>query len=223
VYKIIETLMVGEPDQFLVESDAFAYCLDLGLVSKEDGTPQVANPIYREVLARQFTQGAQDAIVEPEWQWEKDDGSLDMDALLKEFQQFWRANSEIWEQKINYTEAFPHLLLQAFLQRVLNGGGRIDREYAAGRGRMDLAVTFREKVYIIEIKLIYDYSQPEAVKKQGLQQIAKYRDTIDTVADTSAHAPAYLVIFDRRSEGKKSPWDERLTWAEEGGIIVVGC
>jgi hypothetical protein len=103
------------------------------------------------------------------------------------------------------------------LQRVLNGGGRIDREYAAGRGRMDLAVTFREKVYIIEIKLIYDYSQPEAVKTQGLRQIAKYRDTVD------AKAPAYLVIFDRRSEGKKSPWDERLTWAEEGGITVVGC
>jgi hypothetical protein len=156
VYKIIETLMTGEPDMLLTQSDAFMYCLDLGLVSKEKGTPQVANPIYREVLARQFTQGAQDAIVEPEWQWEKDDGSLDMDALLKEFQQFWRANSEIWEQKMNYTEAFPHLLLQAFLQRVLNGGGRIDREYAAGRGRMDLAVTFREKVYIIEIKLIYD-------------------------------------------------------------------
>jgi hypothetical protein len=217
VQKIIETLMTGEADPMLIMSDAFAYCLDLGLVSKEGGTPQVANPIYREVLARVTTEGPQAAIVNPEWQWEKDDGSLDMDALLKEFQQFWRANSEIWEQRMNYTEAFPHLLLQAFLQRVLNGGGRIDREYAAGRGRMDLVVTFREKVYIIEIKLIYDYSQPEAVKTQGLRQITKYRDTID------AHAPAYLVIFDRRSEGKKSPWDERLTWAEEGGITVVGC
>jgi hypothetical protein len=160
--------MTGEPDIFLTQSDAFAYCLDLGLVSKEDGTPQVANPIYREVLARVATEGPQAAIVKPEWKWEKADGSLDMDALLREFQQFWRANSEIWEQKMNYTEAFPHLLLQAFLQRVLNGGGRIDREYAAGRGRMDLAVAFRGKVYIIAIKLIYDYSQPEMVKEQGL-------------------------------------------------------
>jgi hypothetical protein len=144
-----------------------------------------------------------------------------MDALLREFQKFWRANSEMWEQqrkqRFSYTEAFPHLLLQAFLQRVLNGGGRIDREYAAGRGRMDLAIEFRGKVYIIEIKLIYDYSQPEAVREQGLQQIAKYRDTIDSAA------PAYLVIFDRRSENKKAAWDERLTWKEDDGIIVVGC
>jgi hypothetical protein len=55
------------------------------------------------------------------------------------------------------------------------------------------------------------------VKDQGLQQIAKYRDTVD------AKAPAYLVIFDRRSESKKTLWDERLTWTEEDGITVVGC
>jgi hypothetical protein len=217
VYKIIGTLMTGEADPKLANSDAFAYCLDLGLVSKEDGTPQVANPIYREVLARVSTEGPQAAIAKPEWKWEKEDGALDMDALLREFQRFWRANSELWEVKMDYTEAFPHLLLQAFLQRVLNGGGRIDREYAAGRGRMDLAIEFRGKMYIIEIKLIYDHSSPKAVKEQGLQQIAKYRDTIDAVA------PAYLVIFDRRSGSKKLPWDERLTWTEEGCITVVGC
>jgi hypothetical protein len=209
--------MSGDSDPLLIESDAFRYCLDLGLVTLRGGTPQVANPIYREVLARVSTSGAQAAINKPEWQWEKTDGSLDMDALLKEFQKFWRANSEIWEVKMNYTEAFPHLLLQAFLQRVLNGGGSIDREYAAGRGRMDLAVEYRGKRFIIEIKLIYDYSSVEKVHEDGLRQTAKYRDTIDSTA------PSYLVIFDRRSENKKLAWDERLTWSVENGITVVGC
>ncbi|GHU39657.1 hypothetical protein FACS1894190_05280 [Spirochaetia bacterium] len=217
ICKIIESLMSGDADPLLTKSDAFRYCLDLGLVSLEDGTPNISNPIYREVLARQCTESAQYAIAKPEWKWEKSDGTLDMDALLREFQQFWRVNSEIWEQKMNYTEAFPHLLLQAFLQRVLNGGGSIDREYAAGRGRMDLAVEYNGKKYIIEIKLIYDYSQAEKVREEGLRQTAKYRDTID------ASAPSYLVIFDRRSEGKKLPWDERLTWTVEDGITVAGC
>ncbi|GHV08376.1 hypothetical protein FACS189485_19800 [Spirochaetia bacterium] len=221
VRQIIETLMTGEPDQFITQSDAFNYCLDLGLVSKEGGTPQVANPIYREVLARNITEGAQDAIPEPEWQWKNADGSLNMDALLKEFQQFWRENSEVWEeqrrQRFTYTEAFPHLLLQAFLQRVLNGGGRIAREYAAGRGRMDLALEYQKKKYIIEVKLLRDNKSPEAVKEQGLAQTEKYRDTIDSTA------PAYLVLFDRRSESKKAPWDMRLTWTKENNIIVVGC
>ncbi|GMO32211.1 MAG: hypothetical protein Ta2F_08100 [Termitinemataceae bacterium] len=221
IRKIVETLMSGETDQFLTQSREFEYCLDLGLVSKEKGTPQISNPIYREVLARQITEGQQDAIVEPEWEWEKPDGSLDMDALLKEFQKFWRANSEVWEaqrnQRFSYTEAFPHLLLQAFLQRVLNGGGSIEREYAAGRGRMDLAVEYNGKKYIIEIKLIYDYSSPQTVREDGLKQIAKYRDTVDPSASS------YLVIFDRRSEEKKLPWDERIKWETENGITVLGC
>lgn len=41
-----------------------------------------------------------------------------------------------------------------FLQRVLNGGGRITREYAAGRGRMDLFVEYADQGFIIEIKLV---------------------------------------------------------------------
>ena len=44
---------------------------------------------------------------------------------------------------MDYREVFPPLLLMAFLQRVLNGNGRIGREYAAGRGRVDLAVEWR--------------------------------------------------------------------------------
>jgi hypothetical protein len=118
---------------------------------------------------------------------------------------------------MNYTEAFPHLLLMAFLQRVLNGGGRIDREYAAGRGRMDLSVEYNDKMYIIEIKLIYPYNSAAEILEEGLRQIAKYRDKID------AAAPAYLVIFDRRTETKEKPWEERLSWETEGSIVVVGC
>jgi hypothetical protein len=217
IRKIMETLVSGVIDPGLTESEGFRLCLDLGLVTREKGTPTVANPIYREVLARQMTMGAQDAMPDPEWQWENPDGSLDMDALLKEFQKFWRRNSEIWEQKMNYTEAFPHLLLMAFLQRVLNGGGRIDREYAAGRGRMDLAVEYNNKIYIIEIKLIHSYNSSEEILEEGLEQITKYRDKTD------AAAPAYLVIFDRRAETKEKPWEERLSWRMEGNIVVVGC
>jgi hypothetical protein len=217
IRKVMETMITGEPDASLAEGEAFRICLDLGLVSIIDGTPNVANPMYREVLARRMTYGTQLAIPKPEWEWQKSDGTLDMDALLKEFQQFWRENSEVWEEKSNYSEAFPHLLLMAFLQRVLNGGGRIDREYAAGRGRMDLCVEYNGKRCIIEIKLIRSYNTPEKIRQEGLRQITKYRDKI------APNALAYLVIFDRRSKTKQTPWEERLTWATENGITVIGC
>jgi hypothetical protein len=214
---MMETLFSGSFDPQLAESDAFRICTDLGLVRLENGVPSIANPIYREVLARQATFGAQTMIPEPEWQWEKPDGSLDMDALLKEFQIFWRENSETWEEKMHYTEAFPHLLLMAFLQRVLNGGGRIEREYAAGRGRMDLFIEFNANKYVIEIKMIYPKQSPDIIKNKGLDQTAKYRDI------KAPYCPAYLVIFDRRPETKQKPWEERLSWAAEDGITVVGC
>jgi hypothetical protein len=217
IRKIIETLIAGGTDPFLAENDAFRQCIDLGLVVLERGTPSVANPIYREVLARQITYSPQLAIPEPEWQWEMPDGSIDMDALLREFQYFWQENSEIWEERMNYTEAFPHLLLMAFLQRVLNSGGRIEREYAAGRGRMDLFLEYNAKKYVIEIKLIYEKQSPDTIIARGLKQTAQYRDA------KAPDASSYLVIFDRRVEAKGKPWEERLSWVVQGDITVVGC
>jgi len=217
IRKMMETIMTGSFDPDLASRESFRICTDLGLVKLEKGNPSIANPIYREVLAREMTFGPQTMILEPEWQWEKPDGSLDMDTLMKEFQKFWRENSEMWEEKMSYTEAFPHLLLMAFLQRVLNGGGSINREYAAGRGRMDLLVQYNTQKYIIEIKLIYDKQSPDTIKTKGLEQITKYRDT------TAPDSTAYLVIFDRRSEAKEKSWDERLAWKQENGITIVEC
>jgi hypothetical protein len=216
IRKLMETLFTGAFDPAITESDAWRVCIDLGLVRLADGTPSVANPIYRETIARHITFGTQVMIPKPEWQWEKADGSLDMEALMREFQKFWRKNSEIWEQKYTYTEAFPHLLLQAFLQRVLNGGGRIEREYAAGRGRMDLAVEYNKQIFIIEIKLVHSYDSYEEVRSEGKEQIKRYRDKID------GKAPSWLLVFDRRSETKQKSWDEKLSWTEEDGITVLG-
>jgi hypothetical protein len=216
---VIESLITGESNPSLAAGEAFRMCMDLGLVTIERGVPQMANPIYREVIARQMTFSTQLAIPEPSWKWQTPDGELDMDALLREFQKFWRRHSEVWEQKSDYTEAFPHLLLMAFLQRVTNGGGHIDREYAAGRGRMDLAVEYAGKCYIIEVKNIYYYDTPATVREEGLEQIQRYRDRMD------ASAPAYLVIFDRRPKARELSWDEKISWTVDDAskVVVLGC
>ena len=214
---VIEPIITGEPDWDLAESDAFRICLDLGLVAIDDGTPIIANPIYREVIARHLTYGPQLAIPKPKWQWENPDGSLDMDRMMKEFQKFWRRHADIWESKSDYTEAFPHLLLMAFLQRVLNGEGHIEREYAAGRGRMDLGIEYNGYMYIIEIKLIHYYDSPQTVREEGLEQIREYRDHV------APKAPAWLVIFDRRPTTREKSWDERISWECDGDVAILGC
>jgi hypothetical protein len=219
----MESLITGEPNPLLAEGEPFRICLDLGLVAIENGTPTVANPIYREVIARQLTYGTQMAIPAPEWKWQRDDGTLDMDNLLHEFQVFWQNNSEIWEPLSNYPEAFPHLLLMAFLQRVTNGHGRIEREYAAGRGRMDLAVEYNGKWDIIEVKL-WRRGTFESIKATGTEQILRYRNQFAPLPrPENISADCYLVIFDRRPEAKELSWDEKLKWSPENGVTVVGC
>jgi len=140
-----------------------------------------------------------------------------MELMMREFQKFWRRHADKWEEKSDYTEAFPHLLLMAFLQRVLNGGGKIERECAAGRGRMDLGIEYNGFWYIIEIKIVGSHDGWQTVKEEGLEQIRKYRDSV------APEAPAWLVIFDRRPKTRQKEWNERISWEMDGDVAVLGC
>jgi hypothetical protein len=220
VRRVVQLILTGELDPSLTQGDDFRFTLDMGLVTIRNGTPTIANPVYREVIARVLSEPYQLSVPEPEFRWRRDDGRLDMDALLKEFQKFWRRHADLWEAKADYTEAFPHLLLMAFLQRVVNGGGRVEREFAAGRGRMDLAVLYGGAWNIIEIKLVHPQDGRQLTVEEGLAQTLRYRDTIDK------SAACYLVVFDRTPAGRALTWEERLTWTvtdtPTGAVTVVG-
>ncbi|MDR3249036.1 MAG: PD-(D/E)XK nuclease domain-containing protein, partial [Treponema sp.] len=218
IRQVIQTIITGEVNLSLSRTDPdVELAMDLGLVSWDTQKGfTLANPIYEEIMTRFLDAPYHDNLPPPSsWKWDNADGTLDMDALLHNFQEFWRNNSETWEQAADYPEAFPHLLLMAFLQRITNGSGRIEREYAAGRGRMDLAVEYKGAWNIIEIKLLREKQSFETVKAEGIKQILQYREHI------APQAPCYLLIFDRRV--KKPDWAERLTWKDAGEVTVVGC
>jgi len=227
VRRVVEPILVGAIDPEMAEGDDFRLCLDLGLVAIVDGTPQIANPIYREVIPRVLNQGMQYAIPTPEYPWLKADGTADMALLLKKFLAFWRRHADTWEQKADYTEAFPHLLVMAFLQRVTNGGGRIEREYAAGRGRVDLAVEYGGAWSIIEVKLVHPQDGRDGTIDEGLEQITAYRDRLCRAESLSSRPDAFLLVFDRRPETRATSWDERLTWETRdtpgGPVTVIGA
>ena len=117
---------------------------------------------------------------------------MELAKLLADFQDFFRQHSEHWLRHIDYTEAGPQLLLQAFLQRVINGGGRVTREHALGRGRTDLLLTWptasRRQRFVIECKILR--GNWETLIGKGLAQTAEY---MDRVAADEGH----LVLFDR--------------------------
>jgi len=220
IRRVVEPIITGEfnPELGRTNPDVML-AMDLGLVQWTSETGLIiSNPVYTEILTRHLNSGYHDILPPPSsWQWQKPDGNVDMDKLLKEFQKFWRRYADRWEEKADYTEAFPHLLLMAFLQRVLNGGGRIELECAAGRGRMDLAIEYNHRWYIIEIKLLRDHDGAQTIREEGLEQIREYRDKI------APFAPSYLVIFDRRFKTKEKTWDERITWEQDGDVTILGC
>jgi len=220
IRRVIEPVITGEitPDLGHTNPDVML-AMDLGLVqwTSETGLT-ISNPVYAEILIRHLNAGYHDILPSPaSWQWQQADGSLDMDRLMREFLKFWRRYSDFWEEKADYTEAFPHLLLLAFLQRVLNGKGHIDRDCGAGRGRMDIGVEYLGRMYIIEIKLVREYDGLPTVREEGLEQIGYYRDRFED------GTPAWLLIFDRRRKTREKSWNERISWEKDGEVTVIQC
>ena len=148
------------------------------------------------MIPRELTAVTQDDV-EAETAWYVDaDGGLDVDGLLEAFQRFFREHSEHWTQRFDrYREAGPQLLLQAYLQKVVNGGGRIEREYALGRGRVDLLIVWpqgdRIRRFVVECKV--RGNGLERTIRQGVDQTQGY---MDRCGAESGH----LIIFDRSQD-----------------------
>ena len=206
VRRVIQPMLAGDE---LIEApeDDRRFVVDLGLARKANGRHlEIANPIYREIIPRVLTGSAQDTTVQDVKWYVLPDGRLDMDKLLTEFQQFFRENSESRIECFDYKEAGPQLLLQAFLPRIINGGGRIEREYGLGRGRTDLLVI---RPYqnssgggvqriVLELKILR-----KALDKtiaEGLAQTLEYGERCN--ADEM-----HLVVFDR---AKRKAWSKKI-------------
>ncbi|MYC68874.1 MAG: ATP-binding protein [Acidobacteriia bacterium] len=208
VRRVILPMLAGSEDWDYSVRD-LEYVRDLGLVASE-GEVRIANPIYAEVVPRELTTVLQSGLetqVDPAWYVDAD-GSLDVAGLLSAFQGYFRENSESWVERYGHAEAGPQLVLHAYLQRVVNSGGRIGREYAVGRGRTDLLLEWRQIVrgqvqirkYVIECKVRTERVGLERLIREGREQTAAYMDKCGAEA-------GHLVIFDLRPG---LSWEERL-------------
>ena len=139
VHQVIAALLRGELVEEKFPADDIQYVTDLGLITSQPSL-KIANRIYQEVIPRELTWPIQVVLTHEQAWYITPDKRLDMNKLIAAFQQFFREHSDAWMEKFDYKEAGPQLLLQAFLQRIVNGGGRVNREYGLGRRRTDLFV-----------------------------------------------------------------------------------
>jgi hypothetical protein len=221
VRRVIEPLILGEEAPSRLTED-YLYTRDLGLIREIGCDIKPANPIYAEMIVRALNSEIHDSIKRKLKNYEipryMKDGRIDVDFLIKDFQAYWRENSEIWidryETKLyEYTEAAPHLVMQAFLQRVVNGDGQIIREMAIGTKRADLCLVYDGRKYPIELKIMRNAKS----LSDGMTQTAEYADKVGSNA-------GWLIIFDR--DTNKS-WDEKIYMKKENvngkEITVAGC
>jgi len=207
VRRVIEPILTGEDSSTSIPNDDIWYVRDLGLISTE-GQLRIANRIYQEVIPRELTYSEQVTMSQETAWYLTAEGRLDMTKLMAAFQQFFRQHSEHWLEQFQYKEAGPQLLLQAFLQRIVNGGGRVEREYGLGNKRTDLLVIWplgevatpysNAQFVVIELKILH-YTLEKTIT-EGLKQTWLYMDKCGA-------KEGHLVIFDRTPD---KPWAEKL-------------
>ncbi|NJL27603.1 MAG: AAA family ATPase [Thermoanaerobaculia bacterium] len=207
VQRVIEPILAGEllaPDTL---ADDLQFCLDLGLVASAPTGLEIANPIYREVIPRALAWVVQDTLPLARTSFLKADGDLDFDRLLTEFRAFWCEHAEHYLERQPYSEAAAQLVFMAYLQRVVNGGGQIEREYGVGRGRIDLHIRWPHRTgtkrWAIELKVRRGTTDPRSA---GLEQLGGYLDRLGLDRGT-------LVIFDARADAPPLP--------ERAGVEVI--
>jgi AAA domain-containing protein len=205
VRQVIEPLIAGE--LAVTDStydDDVTYLRDLGLLATSDPVA-IANPIYREVILRVLGTYVQRQVAVDRRSFVLPNGQLEFRRLLEDFVDFWRQNAEVLVKGTVYHEVAPQLVIMAYLQRIVNGGGFIDREYGLGYRRVDLLVRWpyldgdgkravqREAV---ELK-VWRTGKPDPLD-EGLGQLDSYLDRLGLEHGT-------LVIFDRRRTNQPLP------------------
>ncbi|MBM4343599.1 MAG: AAA-like domain-containing protein [Deltaproteobacteria bacterium] len=207
VRRVLAPILAGERQLDDSDEADLEYCRDLGLVGDVDGDLAIANDIYKEVIPRELAANPQAKLAALEATWKRADGSIDISVLFHEFAAFWRENGEWMLTRAHWPEAAHQIVFMAYLQKVVNGGGSIAREYGAGRKRVDLLVEWTagpdKQRFAVELK-VWRTGKADPLA-EGLVQLDAYLQRMGLGEGT-------LAIFDLRVPARA--WEDRGTVSE---------
>ena len=112
----------------------------------------------------------------------------------------------------------------AYLQAAFNGGGQVEREYAAGTKRMDILIKWpvaddngkvdlygtRFERHLFELKVWYPKKGDPLA--EGLTQLDLYLQRVTCES-------ASLLVFDRRPEAEAREWGDRVAVLDERPVV----
>jgi hypothetical protein len=210
VLGVVAPMVAGDAPR--ARMDDVRYALELGIVAR--GTYDrlhPANPIYARTLLKLVTESERETLSGWAPAWLDATGRIDLVRLRDDFLNFWSRHRDMMKDRIRYPEAVAHFGLMTYLDRVANGGGRVDREFAVGRGRLDLLLVHGDVKLPIEVKVHRDHDGDPT--HEGLEQLDGYCEGLRV-------ATGWLVVFDQRS-GRTGPRLECEEVVTTGGRTVT--
>jgi len=199
VQKVLGPVLAGDVLVLEPYDDDVSYVRDLGLIAPK-APVRVANPIYREIIVRVLSSQVQESVTADPRSFVRADGTFDVAKMLAEFADFWMEHGEVLTSGGFYNEASPQIVLMGYLQRVVNGGGYVEREYGVGSGRVDLHIrwpydgpgsTRHVQREALELK-VWRAGRANPLPT-GLKQLDRYLDRLGLDTGT-------LIVFDQRPD-----------------------
>lgn len=159
-----------------LSQDDLAFAQEIGIL-KVDRKIEISNGRYKEIIPRSLFAPIEHIIGLAEADCMSDDGSVDTVKMIRSFQSFFRNHIDRLVRLIDYGQAGYTIVFQALLQKLADYGGRIDRDYALGLGRV-----------VLRFRRSYPHRQEAffVVKQAQLWSIERFRQMIPQLEEEAS-------------------------------------
>lgn len=217
VKKILIPILMGDMFTDEVYDNDITYLKELGLI-KSDKEIEIANGIYKEVIPRVLINPVLYLINFNIEDFLIPNGKLDFNKLLKSYQQFFKNHIERLIKFIDYGNAGYVLIFQSLLQKLVEFGGKIVRNYGLNKNFIEIKYLneYNNQNILFYIKH-YKKSSHETYKQtiqNSIDELSLYLNKIDEDFEE-----IHLVLF---YMDLNYSWDERLFYSkkEKDNLVI---
>ncbi|WP_089973449.1 AAA-like domain-containing protein [Clostridium gasigenes] len=185
-------LIDGEQVVFNRLDPVISIGLTYGIFEKGEDGLEISNKIFEEIIysymiSKIRTSTKNMSLYNTKSSFIKENGELNIEKVLKRFQQFMKEQYSAKDEK--FIETHGRLLFLAFIKPIINGTGFDFKEVQISEEkRLDLVITYNNFRYIIEMKIW----RGAKLHEEGLKQLCNY-------LDIHSLNHGYLLIFNFNS------------------------
>lgn len=172
-----------------------------GILKEENSKTRIHNRLYEQLIYDYMSSNLETSdsmqINHVSSSYFQEDGTLNIDKVIRKFQEFMKEQYSSRDK--NFLERNGRLLFLAFIKPIINGKGFDFKEaQISEEKRLDVVITFKNKKYIVELKIW----RGDSYHREGIRQLCDY-------LDRQNQAAGYLIIYDLRKEsGRVGDWEK---------------